>query len=37
MKDTIKVKNDEEEVTEEIEVLKIGKLISKKNIDNIEK
>ena len=30
-------KNDEEKVTEDIEVLKLGKLSSQKNIDNIEK
>ena len=29
-------KNDEERVTEDIEVLKLGKLSSQKNIDNIE-
>ena len=30
-------KNDEETVTENIEILKLGKFISQKNIDNIEK
>ena len=30
-------KNDEEKVTEDIEVLKLGKLSLQKNIDNIEK
>ena len=30
-------RNDEEKVTEDIEVLKLGKLSSNKNIDNIEK
>ena len=30
-------RNDEEKVTEDIEVLKLGKLSSQKNIDNIEK
>ena len=30
-------KNDEEKVTEDIEVLKLGKLSSQKNIDNIER
>ena len=30
-------KNDEEKVTEYIEVLKLRKLSSQKNIDNIEK
>ena len=30
------IKNDEEKVTEDIEVLKLGKLSSQKNIDNIE-
>ena len=30
-------KNDEEKVTEDIEVLKLVKLSSQKNIDNIEK
>ena len=30
-------KNDEEKVTEDIEVLKLWKLSSQKNIDNIEK
>ena len=29
--------NDEKSVTNDIEVLKLGKLISQKNIDNIEK
>ena len=30
-------KNDEEKVTEDIEILKLGKLSSQKSIDNIEK
>ena len=30
-------KDDEEKVTEDIEVLKLGKLSSQKNMDNIEK
>ena len=30
-------KNDEEKVTEDIEVLKLGKLSSQKNVDNLEK
>ena len=30
-------KNDEEKVTEDIEVLKLGKLSLQKNMDNIEK
>ena len=30
-------KNDEERVTDDIEVLKLGKMSSKKNDDNIEK
>ena len=30
-------KNDEEKVTEHIDVLKLGKLSSQKHIDNIEK
>ena len=30
-------KNDEEKVTEDIEVLKLGKLSPQKNIDNIKK
>ena len=30
-------KNDEEKVTEDIEILKLGKLSSQKNKDNIEK
>ena len=30
-------KNDEEKVTDDIEVLKLGKLSSKKNDENIEK
>ena len=30
-------KNDEEKVTNDIEVLKLGKLSSQKNDDNIEK
>ena len=30
-------KNDEEKVTDDIEVLKLGILSSQKNIDNIEK
>ena len=30
-------KNDEEKVTNDIEVLKLGKLSLQKNIDNIEK
>ena len=30
-------KDDKEKITEDIEVLKLGKLSSQKNIDNIEK
>ena len=30
-------KNDDEKMTEDIEVLKLGKLSSQKNIDSIEK
>ena len=30
-------KNDEEKVNEDIDVLRLGKFISQKNMDNIEK